>query len=107
MVGRLSGAAAFDPLVDFFFLEFPEAAYLVGRHVLFAYPPVNGIPLDAKINRNIVYGEPSIFHQSSPLTLSIIGCFAADSYYRFMDRLVMDQTQIYWPFIQTNWDKQG
>ena len=69
MVGGLPGAAAFDPFVDFFFLEFPEAADLVGRHVLFAYPPVRGVALDAKIFRYFIDRELPAFHTLTPCVL--------------------------------------
>lgn len=66
MVGSLPGTAAFDPLVDLFFLEFPEAADLMGRHVLIAYPLVGGIPFDAKILRYFIDREPPIFNALPP-----------------------------------------
>jgi hypothetical protein len=116
------GSAGLHPLVDFVFFKFPKPTDLVPRHISFTCPPVNGIPLDAEISRNIVYGKPpvcvrprtgrSIFHHSSPLTLSVIGRLAmpacashADraSYYRFTVRFAMDLT--YGSFIQTNRDK--
>ena len=66
MAGRLPGATTFDPLVDFFFLEFPEATDLVGRHVLFAYPLVGGIALDAKILSYFIDREPPVFFALTP-----------------------------------------
>jgi len=47
MASSLPDAAAFDPLIDFFLFEFPEAKDLVGRHVLFAYTLVGGVAFDA------------------------------------------------------------
>jgi len=99
--------AASHPFIDLFLPEFPQATDLVPRHVSFTYPSINGIPLDAEISRNIVYGEPSIFHHFTPLTLGLIGCLAMAFCYRFMVKFAMDQTQTHWPFIQTNQDKQG
>ena len=69
MVGSLPGAAAFDPLVDLFFLEFPGAADLVGGHVLFAYPLVGDIAFDAKIFRYFMDREPPVFHALAPYVL--------------------------------------
>jgi hypothetical protein len=97
--------AASHPFIDLFLPKLPQAADLVPRHISYTYPSVNGIPLDAEISRNIVYGEPSIFHHLSPFTLGPIGCLALAFCYRFMVRFVMGQT--YGPFIQTNRDKQG
>ena len=69
MVGSLPGAAAFDPFVDLFSLKFPESADHLGRHVLFAYPLVGGIALDAKIFGYFFNREPSVFHTSAPCVL--------------------------------------
>ncbi len=66
MVGSLPGAAAFDPIVDFFFLEFPEATNLVGRYVLFAYPLVGGIAIDAKILSYFIDRETPVFFALTP-----------------------------------------
>ena len=66
MVGSLSGAVAFNPFVDFFFLEFPKATDLVGKYVLFAYPPVGCIALDAKIFRAFIDREPPVLHALAP-----------------------------------------
>ena len=67
VISSFSGVAAFDPFVDFFFLEFPEAADFVGKHILFAYPLIGGIALDAKIFRYSIDREPSVFHALTPL----------------------------------------
>jgi hypothetical protein len=67
MVSNLPGDAAFHPLVDFFFPEFPQATDLVGRHVLFAYPLVGSIALDAKIFRYFIDREPPVVHVLIPL----------------------------------------
>jgi hypothetical protein len=66
MVGSLSGAVAFNPFVDFFFLEFPKATDLVGKHLLFAYPLLGGIVLDAKILRYFIGREPPVLHALAP-----------------------------------------
>ncbi len=69
MVSSLPGTAAFDPVVDLFFLEFPKAADLVDRHLLFAYPLIGGIAFDAKIFRYFIDREPPIFHALTPCVL--------------------------------------
>jgi len=71
MIGRVAGAAAFDPIVNLFFLEFPETADFMGRHVLFAYPLVGGIAFDAKIFSYFVNREPPVFHAFTPYVVVI------------------------------------
>ena len=69
MASSLPDAAAFDPLIDFFLFEFPEAKDLVGRHVLFAYTLVGGVAFDAKILRYFIDREPPVFHALTPCVL--------------------------------------
>ena len=119
------GSAGPDPFIDLLFPKFPQASDLVPRHISFACPSIDGIALDAKISRNIVYGEPSVFHHLSPFTLGPISCLAMSACtlacraslgagrshadrafcYRFMVAFAMDLTC--GSFIQTNRDKQG
>jgi hypothetical protein len=69
--GEFGGCLATYPFVDFFFLELPEPADFMTWHLPFTYPLVDRIPFDPEIGRNLIYGEPSIFHHSSLLTPSI------------------------------------
>jgi len=68
-ISSLPDTAAFDPFVDFSFLEFPKAADFMGRHMLFAYPPVGDIALDAKIFRYVIDRDPPVFHAMTPCVL--------------------------------------
>jgi hypothetical protein len=69
MASSLTGAAAFEPFVDFFLLEFPEAADPVGGHVLFVYLLVGSITLDPKIFRYFIDRKPQVFHALIPCVL--------------------------------------
>ena len=69
MAGSLPGAAALNPFINFFLLEFPEAADLVGRHMLFAYQLVATIAFDAKISRYFIDRKSPVFHVLIPCAL--------------------------------------
>ena len=68
-MAHLSGAAAFDPLVNLFFFELPEAANLMGGHLFIVDPPIGGIALDAKIFGYFIDREPPVFHNTGTLII--------------------------------------
>jgi hypothetical protein len=64
---------ASHPLVNFSLIEFPKPTDLVARHLPFTNPLVDRIPLDTEMVSNLIHGEPSVFHHSTPLTVGFIG----------------------------------
>jgi len=67
------GSTRFHPLTYFFSVELPEPTDLVARHLPFANPLVDRIPLDVEMVSNLISGESSVFHHSTPLTVGFIG----------------------------------
>jgi hypothetical protein len=72
-----AGSARLHPFVHFFLAELPEPTDLVTRHMPFADPLVNRIPLDPYIGRYLIHGEPSVIHYFSPPDLDFIDCFTS------------------------------
>lgn len=64
---------ASHPFVNFSLIEFPKPTDLVTRHLPFTDPLVDRIPLDTEMVSNLIHGEPSVFHHSTPLTVGFIG----------------------------------
>jgi hypothetical protein len=50
------------PIIYLNFLEFPETTDLMGRHMLLTDPLVDRIPFYSEIDPNLIYRQPSIFH---------------------------------------------
>jgi len=69
-------SARLHPIVHFFLVKFPKPTDFVARHLPFANPFVDRIPLDAEIVSNLIYGEPSVFHYSTPLMFGLFFCLA-------------------------------
>jgi hypothetical protein len=51
-----------NPLINFFFTKFPQAADFMRRHVLAVDPFIDSVAFDPKIESDLVDGEPSVFN---------------------------------------------
>jgi hypothetical protein len=63
-----SASPGYNPLIHLALAELPQAADLVGRQLLTGDPLVNGIGLHAKIGRDLVHRQPTIFVHRDPAT---------------------------------------
>jgi hypothetical protein len=54
-----------NPLINLVALEFPKTTNAVGGKTLVSNPGVVGIALHSEIGRDLVNGEPSVFHALS------------------------------------------
>ena len=65
LISVLVGSSRSHPFIYLFPAQFPEAPHPVCRHPFFCNPPIDCVALDPKVGRDLVYGEPSVFHHCS------------------------------------------
>jgi hypothetical protein len=97
------GASAANPRIDFLLIEFPKPADFMARHLPFADPIIDRIPLDAEMASNLIHGEPSVFHHFTPLTFGLIGSRQRPLSFVWL----MNRCPVFQPKVCVRSEKQG